>query len=328
MNNITIKLQHLKYCQQLQSFGELGSGPPCSCDQLDGKLGGVLNELPNLTILRLDCSLCRVNSHQRHAYLSTLKTRVLQEVQFKCHCSQMKEEMLIKVLSSPSMRSLTTLKWRGGGTIWARRVSMEPFFMNMDILPNLRHLYHSGTDLHHLLLSYRPITRLSGDMAIGIPTYEQLERVSNSLSHLNLHIPRRNFARLFSALARNPSPFRGLQHIGVFYLETQSCFYRCEELLTSLRHLEDLNNLVSVDARSTNSYCFPCGNYHQIFQNGLTELSAMFPKLRQVFLRQWNWLADIWELEETWECQIRGYQLSAFDVIHDSGTPLREVSHN
>jgi hypothetical protein len=223
VNTISIKLERWKYCQRLQGFQTTRSGQ-CSCDLLDEDLGKGLRDLLNLKVLRLECSLCEVSSHKRHNYLSTLKTRVLQEINFDCFCSQMKKEMLTKTLGAPCMASVATLKWYATGVALAKKEFLEPFLANPDILPNLRHLHHRGAELYQLLLSHRPITRLSGDIILSSTlAFGDLMLIDDSLSHLSLQIGKGHFGQFLATVVRNPLPFRNLQHIGVFYLESALC---------------------------------------------------------------------------------------------------------
>ncbi|PVG01397.1 hypothetical protein CPB86DRAFT_871145 [Serendipita vermifera] len=322
INTISLKLIRWNYCQHLMLKG--GYKPhrpllPCSCREFDEAVGRALNCLLNLRVLRLYCSLCQTDSQERHGYISTLNTRVLQEVKFSCYCSIMDEKRVAKCLSAPCMTSVTTLGWHSLRGTSAKGGYLESLLVKDGILPNLSHLRHWGDDISNLLLRYRPITQLSSTVTSdGIPRLEDLKRNDGLMTHMSIYAHFGASEPLFNIIAQDPSPFRNLQHIGTLILHSETCLGRCNELYINLSRFVILERLVSIDARYNSALCAKCHEYLSIFQAGLPELSKLFPHLRRVLLRRPDWLTDVWVLSQTWECVIRECSLWTFDLIHDS----------
>ncbi|PVG01393.1 hypothetical protein CPB86DRAFT_102129 [Serendipita vermifera] len=184
----------------------------------------MLKNFSNLRVLRLTCFLCPVYSPKRHGYLLNLETRSLQEILFHCVCSTMNDVNgdVINHLASPCMKSVTALGWQSSAARHISVQSLEPFLLNREILPDLRHLHHSGQAIHYLLLQHRQIARLSTDSASRPTlTYEDLIGVRDSLSHMSVLMFDPN--PLFRAIAATTWPFRNLQHIGTLLLSSITC---------------------------------------------------------------------------------------------------------
>ncbi|PVG01445.1 hypothetical protein CPB86DRAFT_795117 [Serendipita vermifera] len=154
VNTIFIELDRWEYCRKVKwdnSRTEHGasrielSPPPCSCDELDSAVGRALNDLLNLRVLRLECTLCHDVPHDRHGYLLTLKTRSLKEIRVNCVCTPEDEtdaNKLVEILTAPCMESVTTFDMFTQRTNTLKGETLEPFFKDAAILPNLRHLNH------------------------------------------------------------------------------------------------------------------------------------------------------------------------------------------
>jgi hypothetical protein len=171
------------------------SGPPCPCDKLDEALGRALNGLINLRMLRLDCRLCRPDgvdrwdrvpcSYERHRYLTTLQTNVLQEVKFHCKCSIINEKALVEYLGASCMTPVTTLGWSTCGQI-SPNGYLKASLTNPSILPNLSVLFCVSDVLNHLLVQCRPIQKIgaSGERGQGTINLEDLIKKRGKLTHV------------------------------------------------------------------------------------------------------------------------------------------------
>jgi hypothetical protein len=196
---------------------------PCSCDKLDEELGTVLNSLLNLKALRLHCTCCKGSLHERHRYLATLQTTVLQKVTFSCTCSIMDEKRVVKYLGASCMSSVATLRWYSRGEVSLSGYLQEGL-SSSNILPKLRNIYHDGSKLNHLLLRHRPIQKVSSICldSSGGPLYEDLMNKRGVLTHI--HVQAQLVAKpLLDAIAADPLPFRNLRHLGTFRLTSSTC---------------------------------------------------------------------------------------------------------
>jgi hypothetical protein len=230
LNTITLQLPSWKYCDQHKrkrkrpSFLELREDT-CSCDTVDELVGRSVRSLLNLKVLRLECQLCWVDSHERHGWICTLKTRVLKEMNFTCYCSQFDENTTKNAFSAPYMSSVTTLGWHPRRSMALKEDILESLLKRDDILPHLRYLDHQSSELDNLLLRYKPIIRLSGlfDLA-GRLDYESLKNKSKRITHLNVSFFRSSSHGLafFDTIAKDIGFFRNLQYIGSFPLTSRS----------------------------------------------------------------------------------------------------------
>jgi hypothetical protein len=202
------------------------AGPTCSCDRLDEALGRALCSLLNLKVLRLWCYSCRAGSYERHRYLATLRTSVLQEIIFDCSCSDMDEKKLVEYLGAPSMTPVTTLGWCTWG-LGSTNGYLMAALTNQNILPNLHTLFYHRNVLNVLLLHYRPIQKInaSHNPQSSVPTYAELNERHRSLTHISIQIYG-NAITLMDAIATNPFPFQNLQHLGRFHLRAPTCLVR------------------------------------------------------------------------------------------------------
>jgi hypothetical protein len=205
--------------------------PICPCDRLDEALGRVLSGLFNLRALRISCQSCKMtrtrgHRYERHRYLATLQTKVLQEVNIDCTCSDMDEKKLVEYLGAPSMIPVTTLGWCTWGQGPTNRYLKESL-TNLNILPNLRTLFYVRNDVNDLLLRYRSIQRISASSTAqcNAPTYEELTKRHRSLTHISIQVYG-NAITLMTAIATNPFPFQNLQHLGRFHLRADTCLVR------------------------------------------------------------------------------------------------------
>jgi hypothetical protein len=201
-------------------------GPPCNCEELDKDLGRALNGLLHLKTLRLQCHLCsRVGPYEKHKYLATLQTKVLQEVQFHCSCTIMDEKKLMEYLGAPCMTPVTTLGWGIYGPITPNQY-LKTSLTNPNILPNLRTLFYVRNSLSYTLLRCRPIQKLAVPHHEGDGILEsELTKSRGVITHIctqGSHNP----TTLIRTIAANPIPFWNLQHLGTFRLGTCTLLVR------------------------------------------------------------------------------------------------------
>jgi hypothetical protein len=229
LNTVTLQLHSWKYCDQGRKWRRPSflarREDTCSCDTLDKILGRSIQNLVNLRVLRLDCQLCWVISHERHGWICSLETRVLQEINFACWCSRMHERSIIEAFSAPHMSSVTTLGWHPRRSVAPKEGLLEPLLEKDDTLPRLRCLDHQSSEIDNLLLRYKPINRLSCmfDPA-GELDYETLKDNHGRITHLNVRFVRLSSYGLsfFDTMAKDLGFFRNLQHIGSFPLTSRS----------------------------------------------------------------------------------------------------------
>ncbi|PVG01440.1 hypothetical protein CPB86DRAFT_104317 [Serendipita vermifera] len=295
----------------------------CPCDETDKTLGRALCDLLNLKALNLTCQLCSPSFDWRHQYIATLRTNVLQEIRFTCICSDMEEKTLVEYLGAPCMTSLTTLKWSSRAEISANG-QFKDSLSNQSMLPNLRNLYYCGDTLDDLLLSYRPIQRIS---LIDFRRYIALVALkrANFVEKIDIltHISVQFLATakiLFSTATNNPFPFRNLQHLGAFWLLSSTCSDRGRELCDTLSTLAALKSLVSVQARCKNPNCVECRSHREGFRSGLGTLPGLFPNLVWVFVMRvvegysvW----DIWRYSNIWHLEMRDHRMDEEVMIRD-----------
>lgn len=332
VNSLTIELIYWDLCEKwVPKRGLFGSAPPlrpCSCDELDGRLGRSLNGLINLKVLRLSCRLCSTTSNRRHGYLLTLQTRSLQQVRFRCGCSPMDKmgmEKVVENIAAPCMASVTALGWHNPATARFEEEFWGPLQENLQLLKNLSHFDFEGGALDTLFLRHCPITRLSSsELSIAAINYEDLKRLQGQLTHLSLHYHGGGSVDLFRAMAQDPSPFQNLQHIGTFPLQSSTCSERSKELHTILSQFVTLGGLTSIDAWFGHPRCMPCKEYTQIFRTGLTQISELFPHLRRVFLHSGR-LTDTWILANKWEHRGQDITITNFDLVSDIEPPIWDV---
>ncbi|PVG01442.1 hypothetical protein CPB86DRAFT_104448 [Serendipita vermifera] len=292
----------------------------CPCDEIDNSLAIALQDLLNLKTLNLLCSFCNARSYKRHRYLASLQTKMLQEVRFSCVCSDIDEERLVEYFGAPCMASLITLGW------YSRvRVSTSGQFgtslSNSSMLPNLRNLYYHTGGLSDLLLRYRPIQRIS---SLAAPPYsflkcEDLVKKRDVLTHISVQ-DEAVTNTLFTIIADDPLPFRNLQHLGAFWLNSSTCLDRCNELCTVLSTLTALKCLVSVEGRYKVQFCIKCFTHIQPFCSGLGILRDLFPNLVRVFLMRVEWgrsLWDIWRFSNNWYLEMQDHQMDGVMMIQD-----------
>jgi hypothetical protein len=345
VNTISINLYGWESCSLREKLPRylkfLRSRDPCSCNALDKTVGRSLASLISLRTLRICCYLCPVErSYERHAYLGALKTRSLDTIRFICNCAtkyKQDKEYIIGILTAPCMTSVTSLTWISGRTL--SRADSSKSLINQDMLPNLRHLHHTGEDLHNLLLQNCSTTRLSATLSLdsGL-NYDSLKMNRHRLTHLSVGFSWNSRVDLFRTVAHDTQSFRNLQHLGTFVLRRGTCLVslsfhvillnlncakaRCEELLGILTQYSDLKMLISVDARINKQKCISCDDYPLIFMNGLSQISKLFPKLRRLFLIiPESWTTDIWVFSEHWECKAKGCRLDNYAFVNHSNPP-------
>ncbi|CAG8741526.1 5409_t:CDS:2, partial [Acaulospora colombiana] len=231
-------------------------------------------------------------------------------------------EDVVKHLVAPCMKSVTALGWHSGA---ARRISpeaLEPFIANIEIIPDVRHLHYTGQALHYLLLRHRQITRLSTDWS-SLPSlkYEDLSSLRCQISHMSVLLTQYDSHLLFRTIAKAPHPFRNLQHIGTFLLNSTTSSELLNELLRALSQLKALERLVSLDAAFDYTWNLKREQYNLIFQGGLHQVSELFPALRRVFLHWKGSSTDIWVLSTNWECQAQTCEITSFDLVSDFNPP-------
>jgi hypothetical protein len=200
--------------------------PPCRCDKLDEALGRALSGLLHLKRLRLECSLCSSEGpYERHQYLATLQTSVLNEVKFYCKCSDMDEVRLLKYIGAPCMTPVTTLGWSTCGRV-STSGYLRTSLTGLDILPNLRTLFCVPGDLNHLLLQCRPIQKIGAfsdkeqrwESGISTINHEDVINRRDELTHVCVR-GYSDAANVIRAISADPLSFRNLQHLGTFHLD-------------------------------------------------------------------------------------------------------------
>ncbi|PVG01394.1 hypothetical protein CPB86DRAFT_781617 [Serendipita vermifera] len=335
LNTLELTLWGCPYCERrllmwpttlLQKLGLKWT--PCTCDKLDKSVGIALGDLFNLRILHLSCVLCQVDSHKRHGWITTLKTNSLQEITFTCTCSIMDEATTVEIFGAPCMTSLTTLGWHPCRRTTVNKGGLEFTLIRSDILPNLRHLDFWSGDTNSSLLCHRPITRLVMSIDEGdIVNYEDLRSTNGRLTHLNILAENWGvFGSFFiDIIAENLSPFRNLQHLGSFLLNSSTSIALLQELHTILTRFVLLQSLVSLEAEVGDDEYSPGGDYSQVFKAGLPELSQCFPNLRRVFFRHVPWTTDIWMLSGAWEIQAYNCKLENFHHLKDWEVVSKEI---
>ncbi|PVG01401.1 hypothetical protein CPB86DRAFT_781622 [Serendipita vermifera] len=164
VNTFSIRLNSIN----CRSQGEVDPSSPsqCSCLTLNEKLGAVLIYLRNLKVLRIVCSLTHEPDFGRHRYLEHLETRVLQRVQFTCHCGQLE---LKRLLVAPCMSSVTSWSLCLTEGHLDHDNNFKSFLMETRVLPNLQELHYYGSDLDFFLLQHRQISRLRETAVIHGP---------------------------------------------------------------------------------------------------------------------------------------------------------------
>ncbi|PVG01448.1 hypothetical protein CPB86DRAFT_781666 [Serendipita vermifera] len=323
INTIHIILRRRQTCVRTTSFG-----PPCICDILDKDLGKALHGLLNLKTLRLKCYLCKIGPRERHKWLQTLKTRVLQELWFSCQCSPpiTKIEKALEYFKAPCMASVINFYYWRISPKFTNHEDPRSLPLDRAILPNMRHFQHGGHTYHEFLLLHHPFTRISATLAsITMFNHRDLWNMRGKLTHMSIKFYQVGSDNFFDAIVEDPTPFRNLQHIGTISLAASTCIGRCEELEAMLSRLTALEQLVSFDATFRWRECFPCNEYVEVFEKGLIRLHESFPKLCRAFLETTWGIVDIWVLSGGWKPKGKDCCLEGFDIIGDSEFPRWEV---
>jgi hypothetical protein len=227
LNTISINLYSWDYCPSIvkpRYLKFLRFRDPCSCDTLDETVGRSLASLMSLKTLRIYCWLCPVKGqYGRHGYLSRLKTRSLDTIKFTCYCVTKHRQDTIRILTAPCMKSVAALTWIARRTLSTADENLESV-INQDMLPNLRHLHHTGEDIHNLLLRNCSITRLSATLSLSSRLdYNSLKMNRGRLTHMSINFLQSSSEDFFRAIAHDAESFRNLQHLGTFDLKTATC---------------------------------------------------------------------------------------------------------
>ncbi|PVG01438.1 hypothetical protein CPB86DRAFT_781658 [Serendipita vermifera] len=283
---------------------------PCPCDRLDETLVTVLSGLLNLKLLRLLCTCCEARLYERHRYLATLQTRVLQEVRFDCTCSGVDEKKLMGYFGAPCMASVTSLGWCTPRGVNMNQDPIASLLCNSSILPNLRDLYHRGGKLNDLLLQYQAVS--TDPRPLKAPNLSQLVQKRDKWVHISVQSIDKASPWLDRIVAE-PFPFQNLQHLGAFQLTSPTCRGRRDELYTILRRLTALKNLTSVEARFTGPDCMGCPLFvSSHFGSDLPEFKSLFPHLHEICLlriKEEFDVCDIWYFHENYTGVSRGHQM-------------------
>ncbi|PVG01443.1 hypothetical protein CPB86DRAFT_104428 [Serendipita vermifera] len=138
----------------------------------------------------------------------------------------MDERKLVEYFGAPCMASLATLSWKHGQEI-STNGPLKAFLSSSSVPPNLRTLNYVGDDLNDLLLRYRPIRRV---ISIGFnpsmaPKCEDLVKKRDILTHISVQALTTTKS-LFTTITEDPLPFRNIQHLGAFRLNTSTCTVR------------------------------------------------------------------------------------------------------
>lgn len=182
----------------------------CYCDALDASLGSALRVLTNLSVLRIDCHLCRkgCTGTRRHMYLKKLSTRSLSKLSLFCICAAPE---INSVLFSPVLNSVHTLEWRP----YISPVLYSDISLKGDsTLLNLKRLPDVSPDLLLAVLPIRPITHIRiHSWSNELHEAAKASIYCGSLQRIFLFSPL-NMPALFTGMLENIQPYRNLQHFG------------------------------------------------------------------------------------------------------------------
>jgi hypothetical protein len=219
-------------CSRIRSgFQEWRTRLSDKCDEIDGQLSNVLQALPNLHSLWVECQACWTpNPEKRHRYLQNLKTRTLTHLSFRCSCSSEPLSQTYQTLSSPCCQAIHTLEW--DRTSQHARGGQQEFDVS-GILPRLQMLAYAENKILDQLLSCRAITHLACGIwddtrhrafcrgpSNGALTWLCSKGKKWAISDGDLnHLP--NLSNSGGCLAigvrENPEAFRNVTHLGCLY---------------------------------------------------------------------------------------------------------------
>ncbi|PVG01398.1 hypothetical protein CPB86DRAFT_823667 [Serendipita vermifera] len=315
VNTFSIRLSS-RNCKS-KGWTDPWSRSQCSCAELDEELGAILTDLPNIKVLDIMCTLCPAYGYNRHQYLARLKTRLLREVEFECHCSTEKEEAVMEILGALCMTSLTALGlyWSGGSSGGSQR--FESFIKDNRILPNLQELHHSGCTTTDLLLRHRPIMRLAVRLSSQVEDILRsgyLWKGNTLPTHLNLF--KVKVETLVEVMDQDPNPLRNLRHLGTLRYSDDAG----KSFLRELGRCTRLIRLVSLDVD-----CVPGVSSSEIdtFLNKHSpQLFIWLPNLRKIFFRLVSGITgmNVWiRANGVWECRGRNMSLYDSDFVRNWG---------
>ncbi|KIM28003.1 hypothetical protein M408DRAFT_308985 [Serendipita vermifera MAFF 305830] len=265
----------------------------CTCYATDQKLGDSLVSMINLETLDIQCCLCL--AHERHLYMAELKTRKLRVFSFRCYCSRDNYTFHERVLLSPVLDTVQTLRWRVDTIGLPARVALN----DKRALPSLKRLYYHGTLMDHKLLAHRPIERL----VVYGPAFAAMGALFGGPSVLT-HVVFDDLSKRTQPFLSKPSLFTRLRHIGTIRTLASNDAPDLVELLLapyrSLPYLTSLNAIVSED-------------HHPWNLDLLSRLKILHPNLRRVLCQKGSSFAWLFDGKDWKKRDIQ--QFLAWDII-------------